>query len=53
MDNPEIKEEEKKFLQKVKDNLTTIKSGVDLLNLVLSTAKTFGIDLSRLAEMFQ
>jgi len=48
----ELKEEEKSFLQKIKDNLPTAKTTVELVNLILQTAKSLGLDISQIIKFF-
>lgn len=47
LNKPDLTQEEKTFLGKVKEALPTIKTSVDLVNLVLSTANSLGFDPSK------
>lgn len=43
---------EKKFLEKVKANVSTAKSAMDVLRLIISTAKELGVSLAFLIKIF-
>ena len=51
--NGQIGPKEKNFLEKLKESLTSIKSSVELINLILITAQKMGIDLENLIEIFK
>lgn len=46
------KENEKSFLQKVKEGLGTIKNTAELMKLILETAKQFGFDINQVLAIF-
>ena len=43
---------ERKFLEEVKSKLSTVKSAIDVLRLIISTAKEYGISLVALLKIF-
>lgn len=43
---------EKSFLEKVKENLPTIKTSAELLQMIIAIAKSFGMDLAQVAKTF-
>lgn len=43
---------ERKFLEEVKSKLSTVKSAIDVLRLIISAAKEFGISLATLLKIF-
>lgn len=43
---------EKSFLEKVKSSLASVSNVVQLINLLLTTAKDFGLDIEKLSKMF-
>ena len=47
-----LDEKEKTFFKKVKSALPTIKNSVELINLILTTAKNLGIDINQATKMF-
>lgn len=47
-----LKPEEKSFLEKVKASLPTVKSSIELMNMCLSLAKSFGITLEQMTKLF-
>ena len=46
-------ENEKNFLQQVKAGLNTVKNTAELIALIITTAQTCGISLSKLADLFR
>lgn len=48
----EVEGEEKNFLQTLKSALSTVKDTTQLVQLILSTAKSFGITLDQLSKIF-
>jgi hypothetical protein len=48
----ELEEKEKSFLQKLKDSLPTVKSVVELVNLILTIAKSSGLDINQISKAF-
>ena len=48
----ELEEKEKSFLGKIKSLLPGIKSAVELLNLIITTAKAFGLDINQVSKAF-
>ena len=43
---------ERKFLEEVKSKLSTVKSAIDVLRLIISTAKEYGVSLAALLKIF-
>jgi len=43
---------ERKFLEEVKSKLSTVKSAIDVLRLIISTAKEYGVSLATLLKIF-
>ena len=50
--DPDTTPEEKTFLEKVKPGLSTAKNAVELVQFILNMAKSTGIDLGSLAQLF-
>lgn len=48
----ELKEDEKSFLQKIKNNLPTVKTTIELVNLILQTARSLGLDIGQVIKLF-
>lgn len=48
----ELEENEKGFLTKVKESLPTLKSFVEVINLVLGLAKSFGLSVDQVVKLF-
>lgn len=48
----ELDEKEKTFLEKIKAALPTVKSMVELINLVVSLAKSLGLSVDQIAKLF-
>jgi hypothetical protein len=51
--DPKTGPKEKKFLDTLKDKLAGVKSAIELINLILATAQTTGLDLWSLAGIFK
>jgi ribosomal protein L25 (general stress protein Ctc) len=47
-----LEEKEKTFVEKIKGNLPNIKSTLELINTIISTAGSLGLDLNKLAKIF-
>lgn len=48
----DLEEHEKSFLHKIKEALPTIKSAVELINLIISLAKSSGLDINQVSKAF-
>ena len=48
----DLEEKEKSFLQKIKDALPTVKSAVELINLIFALAKSSGLDINQVSKAF-
>lgn len=48
-----LEEKEKTFLEKIKSALPSIKSAVELIKLIISVAKSLGMDINQVANIFQ
>ena len=48
----ELEEKEKSFLQKIKDVLPSVKSAVELINLIITIAKNTGLDINQVSKAF-
>jgi len=53
LNNPNIKEEEKKFLQKVRSTLPSIKSATELFSTAISIAKDFGLNMDTVHQLLK
>jgi hypothetical protein len=47
-----INEKEKGFLQKIKGSLSSVRNIIDLISLVLKTAKDFNLDINYIGKLF-
>ena len=47
-----LEEKEKSFLEKVKENLPSIKTSAELIQMIIAIAKSSGMDLSQVAKTF-
>jgi hypothetical protein len=52
LSKPDLEDKEKTFLEQVKSGLPTVKSTIELMNLIIATAKTFGIGIEGLGKIF-
>jgi len=53
LESDTIEPEEKKFLESIKDKLAGIKTWLEFLNLILSTAKATGLSMDKLEAIFR
>lgn len=51
-ESDKLDEKEKSFLEKVKANLPTIKNAVELVQLIVTLAKSSGLDLNQVVKIF-
>lgn len=52
LNNPEISDKEKGFLEKVKDSLGTVKDAIGLLSLITNVGISFGITIEAIKKLF-
>lgn len=52
LQDPDTPSEEKEFLERLKPGLATVRTAVELVQLILNTAKLVGIDLATLMHIF-